>query len=371
MARIEALYRLRVAAAEARALARAIAVELTVEVPEAILARSPAIERDIVARIEDLREVAPGRQELHLSFSPELAAGGLPQLLNLLSGNASMLPGVELVDAELPAELIAQFPGPRHGIPGIRRRAGARARPLVATALKPRGATLEALAATAESFARGGGDLIKDDHNLVEGSFDRYAERVLRIRDAILHGSGAAGRASHPTIYLALLAGPLPEVERRLRFLEREGIDGALVAPGLLGLEGTRALLAGTDRIVMTHPSLSGPPAGGPIAPSFLHGVLHRLLGADAAVFVNHGGRFPISREECLAIAEQCRRPRDAWPATFPVPAGGMRFDRIDAMADDFGGDTIFLIGGDLLVREEGIEAGTRAFVERVSARFP
>jgi ribulose 1,5-bisphosphate carboxylase large subunit-like protein len=48
-----------------------------------------------------------------------------------------------------------------------------------------------------------------------------------------------------------------------------------------------------------------------------------------------------------------------------------MRFDRIEAMADDFGADTIFLIGGDLLVRPEGIEAGTRAFVERVRARFP
>jgi len=369
MARIEAIYRLRAAASEARALARAIAIELTVEVPETVIARFPSIERDIVARIEELREVSPGRQELRLSFSVDLAGGGLPQLLNLLSGNISMLPGVELVDAELPRELLDRFPGPRHGIEGIRRRVAAAGRPLVATALKPRGAPVAELATMAEAFARGGGDLIKDDHNLVEASFEAYRERVLRIRDAVRSGSDRSGRSAAPCAYLALLCGPLPEAERRLRFLEREGIDGVLVAPGLLGLEGTRGLLEGSDRIVMTHPSFTGPLAGGPVAPSFLHGALFRLLGADAAVFVNHGGRFPIAREECLAIAEQCRRPRGSWAPTFPVPAGGMRFDRIDAMVDDFGADTILLIGGDLLVREEGIEAATRAFHARVRAR--
>lgn len=368
MERIGALYRLSSPARDAPALARAIAVELTVEVPEPILARSPAIERDIVARIESLREVAPGRHELRLSFSPELADGGLPQIINLLSGNVSMLPGVELVDAELPAEILGRFRGPRHGIAGVRREVGAHGRPLVATALKPRGAPLAELAAFAESFARGGGDLIKDDHNLVEADFDRFAERVLRIRDAIRRGSLASGRSGGRCLYLALLAGPLPEAVRRLRFLEREEIDGVLVAPALFGLEATRALLDGTDRIVMTHPSASGPIAGGPVAPSFLHGVLHRLLGADAAVFVNHGGRFPISREECRAIAEQCRRVRGPWLPTFPVPAGGMRLEKIEEMTADFGPDTIFLIGGDLLGRPEGIEAATRDFVERVSA---
>jgi ribulose-bisphosphate carboxylase large chain len=368
MQRIEALYRLRTG--EPRALARAIAVELTVEVPEALLARSPALERDFVARIESLRELGMAVHELRLSFDPALAGGGLPQLLNLLSGNVSMLPGVELVDAELPRELLDRFSGPRHGIAGIRRRAGVEGRPLVATALKPRGATVEELVAMAEAFARGGGDLIKDDHCLVEESSDAYFERIRRVRDAVRRGSAAAGRAARPCLYLALLTGPLPELERRLRAVEREGIDGVLVAPALLGLEGTRALLDGSDRIVMTHPSFTGPVAGGAVAPSFLHGFLFRLLGADAAVFVHHGGRFPIRAEECIAIAEQCRRPRGAWRPTFPVPAGGMRFARIEAMAAELGPDTILLIGGDLLVREGGVEAGTAEFARRVEAAF-
>ncbi len=370
MGRIEVLYRLRVAAGEAQALARAVAIELTVEVPEGLLERYPAIEKDIVARLESLEEIAPGLHEVRLSIDPTLAAGGLPQLLNALSGNVSMLPSVELVDASIPDSILSQFPGPRFGIEGIRSRLGVPGRPIISTALKPRGAPIEDLVAIAEGFAAGGGEVLKDDHNLNEARFEDYRERVLRVRDAVRRGSEISGGRC---LYFALLLGPLPELERRLQFLASEGIEGVLVAPMLLGLEGTRALLAGTDRIVWTHPSFTGAiahPSGGGISPSFLHGVLFRAIGADAVVFANHGGRFPAAREECLALAAQCRRSRGSWRPSFPVPAGGMRFDRIDSLVGDFGADTIFLIGGDLLISEDGVEAGTRAFKDRVRSRF-
>ena len=367
---IIATYRLRTAAEDARSLARKVAVELTVEVPDALIARYPRIESEIVAEISSLEPEGPESSLLRLSFAPHLAEGGLPQLLNLLSGNVSMLPQVELLDAELPAPLLDRFPGPKHGIAGLRDRLGVTDRPIIATALKPRGAPLEDLVAVAESFARGGGEVIKDDHNLVEGSFDEYRTRVLAIRDAVRRGSQVSGR---PCLYHALLTGPIPELERRLAFLEAEGVDGVLVAPMLLGLEATRHLLAESTLFTWTHPSFTGAvahPAGGGVSPAFLHGTLFRLLGADAAVFVNHGGRFPISREDCLEIADQCRRPLGDLRATFPVPAGGMRLDRIDAMAADFGPDTILLIGGDLLIHPEGVEVGTRKFVGEVSERF-
>jgi len=367
--RIRAIYRLACPHSEARELAEAIAIELTVEVPRALIDRYPRISRDVVARIESLSEEG-GWSRLVPCFDPSLAGGGLPQLINLLSGNVSMLPGVELLGAELPPSLLAEHPGPRHGISGLRRRLGVEGRPIVATALKPRGAPLEDLERVAEEFARGGGEVVKDDHNLVDGSFEHYRERVLRIRDAVARGRSASGGAC---VYHALLTGPLPELERRLALLEEEEIEGVLVAPMLLGLEATRVLLSGTDRFVWTHPSFTGAvahPAGSVVSPAFLHGTLFRLLGADAAVFVNHGGRFPISREECIRVAEQCRRPRGAWRRTFPVPAGGMRFDRIESMAEDFGEDTILLIGGDLLIHPDGVEAGTRAFIDRVEGCF-
>ncbi|MGA1202686.1 MAG: hypothetical protein ACO4BJ_06845, partial [Planctomycetota bacterium] len=115
--RIRAIYRLACPHSEARELAEAIAIELTVEVPRALIDRYPRISRDVVARIESLSEEG-GWSRLVLSFDPSLAGGGLPQLINLLSGNVSMLPGVELLGAELPPSRLAEHPGPRHGISG-------------------------------------------------------------------------------------------------------------------------------------------------------------------------------------------------------------------------------------------------------------
>ncbi len=370
--RIEALYRVHRQMAgeygDVKDLARAIAVELTVEVPEALIARFPALERDVVARVDEIHE-SPDATEIQLSFDPSLAEGGLPQLINLLSGNVSMLPGIELLEASLPPTVESIFSGPKFGIQGIRERLGNFDRPIVATALKPRGAPLEEFERVAEAFSRGGGEVIKDDHNLVEGRFEDYAERVLRIRDAVRRGSESSGTKC---LYHALLTGPLDELERRIRFLESEEIDGVLVAPMLLGLEGTRQLIESTDRLVWTHPSFTGAvahPAGSVLSPAFLHGTLFRWLGADAVVFVNHGGRFPISRSDCRSIAESCRAPRGAIRTAFPVPAGGMTFDRIGSMIADYGHDTILLIGGDLLIHEAGIEEGTRKFLEAIAVQ--
>ena len=140
MDHIVATYRLRAVGEALRELARKVAVELTVEVPDPLIDRYPDIEGSIIPQIETAEEVGAETSILRLHFSPALADGGLPQWLNLLSGNVSMMPQVELLDAEFPAELLSRFPGPSHGIAGLRERLGVFGRPIIATALKPRGA---------------------------------------------------------------------------------------------------------------------------------------------------------------------------------------------------------------------------------------
>ena len=51
----------------------------------------------------------------------------------------------------------------------------------------------------------------------------------------------------------------------------------------------------------LAHPTLAG---AARIAPPCLFGKLFRMLGADAVVFPNHGGRFGYSPETCRAIAQ-------------------------------------------------------------------
>ncbi|MEA2786900.1 MAG: S-methyl-5-thioribulose 1-phosphate isomerase, partial [Candidatus Eremiobacteraeota bacterium] len=149
------------------------------------------------------------------------------------------------------------------------------------------------------------------------------------------------------------------------------GVRVVLVAPMVVGLPAFADLVDEFPEFVyLAHPSFGG---NARIAPSLLFGRILRLFGADAPIFVNYGGRFGYSQDECGALAATARAPwGDVRPA-LPVPAGGMRLDRVDELLDFYGTDTMLLIGGNLLLAEgDALRARAREFVssvERLSLR--
>ncbi|MDB5070621.1 MAG: Ribulose-bisphosphate carboxylase, partial [Candidatus Eremiobacteraeota bacterium] len=99
-----------------------------------------------------------------------------------------------------------------------------------------------------------------------------------------------------------------------------------------------------------------------------LFGRLFRLLGADAPIFVNYGGRFAYPQDECGALAAAARAPWGNVRPALPVPAGGMRLDRVDELLEFYGPDTMLLIGGNLLLAEgDALLARAREFVDKVA----
>ena len=103
------------------------------------------------------------------------------------------------------------------------------------------------------------------------------------------------------------------------------------------------------------------------IAPPLLIGKLFRLLGADAVVFPNHGGRFGYSPDTCRRSRSAALRrlATDCGPCV-PVPAGGMTPTRVPEMLDFYGADIMLLIGGALLAARERLTEETAAFVAAV-----
>ena len=102
------------------------------------------------------------------------------------------------------------------------------------------------------------------------------------------------------------------------------------------------------------------------IAPPLLLGKLFRLLGADAVVYPNHGGRFGYSPETCREIAATALAKRNGRKPALPVPAGGMTTDRVREMLDFYGADIMLLIGGGLLSARDRLVEETAAFVTAV-----
>ncbi len=363
--RLRAVYRLERPLAEAEELARALAVEQTVEVPEAII--WPAIRERLVGAVESV-EKADGACLAAVTYAPELAQD-LFALQSVAYGNVSMVPGVRLVDLIPPAALVASLPGPSHGIAGVRRRRGVLGRPLLATALKPRGSSHEHLAAIAGSFARGGGDLVKDDQNLVD-SFEVFRERVLACAAAVDRANQASGREC---LYLPHVGGPSDELERRVEFLAAAGVAGALVCPLIVGLDALRTLSANWPLIFMAHPSLTGAYTHGGsqgVAPGVLLGTLFRLAGADVSIFPDLGGRFGYPEEACRAITERLQEPLGGLAPAFPAPAGGISVDDVAEVAARYGPDAAVLIGGSLLAHPAGVEDATRMAMDRLREAF-
>ena len=362
-------YRVSGTEAEARAKAEAICVEQTVEFPRELLPAGP-IPDEIVGRVEAFEPEDPAAFRIRISYAVECAGGDLVQLLNVVFGNISLMPGIRVMGLGLPEAVTRGFRGPRFGRAGLRERCGVRRRPLLCSALKPMGLSAEDLAAQAHAFALGGIDLIKDDHGLSDQPFCRYEDRVAACAEAVARANRITGGR---TLYLPHVSGPADQVFARARRAKDVGAGGLLVCPALVGFDTMRCL-AEDDSLalpVMAHPAFGGSLVSAPgngFSHGALFGALTRLAGADLSVYPNFGGRFSFSREECVEIAEATRAPLGGLAPSFPAPGGGMTTDRARDLVEVYGRDFALLIGGGLHRRGPDLADNVRHFVGLLEA---
>jgi ribulose-bisphosphate carboxylase large chain len=354
LSRLLATYHIRSDARSIDERARAIAVEQSVEMPLTAI-EDAWVSSEIVGRVESVREIAAGLYEARIALATATVGEDAGQLVNMLFGNSSIHDDVTLEDVEFLAELTKKFGGPRHGLHELRRRVNAGRRALTCSALKPQGLAPERLAELARRFADGGIDYIKDDHGLADQTYSPFVARV----DAI-----TAALAGKPARYIPSLTGDLDALRQQAAIARSAGIDTLMVAPMVSGLSNFHRLAAeNPDMAFLTHPSLAGPSR---IAPPLLYGKIFRLLGADAVVFPNHGGRFGYSPDTCRGIAKAALEERHGLRPAVPVAAGGMSRERVPEMLDFYGADIMLLIGGGLLEARERLADATAAFVTEV-----
>ena len=153
-------------------------------------------------------------------------------------------------------------------------------------------------------------------------------------------------------------------MRRQIALATDVGLDTVLIAPMIAGLSNFHRLVRENPSIAfIAHPSMAG---AARIAPACLLGKLFRVLGADAVVFPNYGGRFGYSTETCRALAQAALADHATLRPCVPVPAGGMTTDRVPEMLEFYGADVMLLIGGSLLEAREHLVEATSAFVAEV-----
>ena len=281
MAWLTATYLMRSEPERIEARAEALAIEQSVECPlEAV--RDQRILDEIVARVASIEHVDGDLYRVEVNVAVATTGGETAQLINMLFGNASLWDFVQFVGLELPPALLATFPGPRHGIEGIRALLDAPRRPLTAAAMKPQGMSVEQLAVIRRTFALAGVDVVKDDHGIADQTYSPFAERVRACQAAAAEAVRATGK---PSFYAPHLIGTPRLLREHARIARDEGVRIVLVAPMVVGLPAFRELVDEFPEFVyLAHPSFGG---AARIAPALLFGRLFRLLGADAPIFVN------------------------------------------------------------------------------------
>jgi ribulose-bisphosphate carboxylase large chain len=362
---IEVVYRVRAGADEVDARAEALLLEQTVELPRSAL-RTAFVRERLVGRVVSVEPV--GAREYRVTLAqPAIAAADDPaQLLNVLFGNCSLQPDVELEDVLLPPSIVGMLGGPRFGIAGLRRLLGVSGRAITASVLKPIGLSVDEAASLCATLARSGLDIVKDDHGLADHSFNPFAQRVRACLAATRESAQKTGRG---TLYVPNLIGTPGEVLSQARQARQLGVEAVMVSPMLVGLPFLNELAGEVGMPVLAHPAFGGSQR---IAPCALLGRLFPLFGADAVIYPNFGGRFSYSREVCAGIAAALRSPRAGIEPAFPVPAGGMTVENMPAVLGLYGPDTVLLIGGSILDSpdEAGLLSRSRQFVEAVRS-FP
>lgn len=360
--RIGITYLLTVSAGEdPAARAREIALEQTVELPDG---RYPEyIEHRVVGRVDAL-ERDGARWRVTISYDPITAGDDLPQFLNLLFGNISLMQGIQVVGLELPASVLRRFSGPRFGIAGIRQLTGAVDRPLLCAAAKPMGLSSNALADRCRAFARAGIDIIKDDHGITNQPTSPFEERVPRCQDAV---AAADAESGNHALYFPNVTSPIAALPARLDCARRAGCRGVIVSPMLVGIDAIHWIAETYGLAVFAHPTFTGAlfhPEHG-VTPEILYGQLFRLAGSDGVVYTNAGGRFPFAEGVCEAINTHLREPLGNLKPAFPVAGGGVDVERVPYWIDRYGRDMVFLIGSSLYARPD-LEQASRELVEAV-----
>jgi ribulose-bisphosphate carboxylase large chain len=346
-ARLQAFYKVQSDARSIEDRARAIAIEQSIETPLAAV-RETFIITEVAGQVAAIEDLGGGWFQVRIDLAAETAGEDAGQLLNMLFGNCSLYEGVILDDVVFPPELVAVFGGPRHGIAGLRARAGAQARALTSSALKPQGLSPAQLAELTFKLALGGIDFIKDDHGLANQRFSPFEERVRACSAAARKAAALSGKKA---CYVPNLYGHFGEIEKQIGIARSEGLGTVMIAPMISGVPALQALRrAHPDFAILAHPALTG---AGRISP-YLFAKLFRLFGADAFIFPNPGGRFSYSNACCQMIADYLRTASGGLLPSLPVPAGGMTLQRVPELLDFYGRDTMLLIGGALLSAPPG-----------------
>jgi ribulose-bisphosphate carboxylase large chain len=312
--------------------------------------------------------------------------GNMPQILSSIAGNIFGMKAVEnlrLESIHWPPGLMRSFPGPVHGIGGIRKLLRVPERPLTGTIVKPKvGLNEKEHAMSAYEAWTGGVDIVKDDENLSNMSFNRFEKRIsetLKMRER------AEKETGERKMYMPNVTAETMEMLRRARFVKDAGNEYMMVDIITAGWAGLQTLSnENRDLKLVMHEHRAGHAA---FTRNKRHGIsmmvvaeASRLIGVDQIHIGTVIGKMEGREDEVRSIGEEIEHRiirehghvlSDDWgriKPVFAVCSGGLHAGHVPALVKILGKDIIIQAGGGIWGHPNGGAAGARSIRQAVDA---
>ena len=330
---------------------------------------------------------------VHIAYPIELfEVGNMSGILSSICGNIlgmKILSSLRVCDIKFPKEVVEQYPGPAHGIEGIRKITNVYDRPFTGTIVKPKvGLTSKQHAQVGYQAWSGidgqGLDIVKDDENLTSQSFNDFDTRMkltFEMKDK------AEKETRQKKLYLANIThSNFDEMMRRSDVVKSLGGEVCMLDVVTLGFGAVETYRRkNTGQIIHAHRAMHGAITR---QPGFTISMLvlakvYRMLGVDLLHVGTAGaGKMEGSAREVITIVkaieqdsiesdEEMEALGQEWYGMKPVMAvasGGLQPAKIPVVVERMGHDIVCQMGGGCHGHPEGTAVGAKAIVEAVEA---
>lgn len=300
-------------------------------------------------------------------------AGSIPQLLSSITGNVFGLKeivGLRLEDLDFPEVFVKSFPGPALGIEGIRALTGVKDAPLTGSIIKPKlGLTSVRHAEACMEVWGGGVNLVKDDENLANMTFDNFYTRVDEVTRRMKEKNYLEiGKAK---IHAFNITASYEEMMKRANYVRDSGANCLMIDVLTAGFAATQGI-RNRNYGLMIHGHRAMHAA---FTRSRQYGIsmlviakLARLAGIDSFHTGTVVGKMEGGKEEVVTINNFLRSEWYGLKTTLPTASGGLHPGHIPDLVSILGKDLLMNFGGGIHGHPDGTPAGARAIVQSLNA---
>lgn len=314
----------------------------------------------------------------------------IPQLLSGIAGNIFGMKAVSnlrLIDAHLPEAFVKKNKGPWLGTTAFQDILKKKEGPLTSTVPKPKiGLTVQQHLDISRDGWRGGLDIIKDDENLTDQSFNRFKARVegmSKIKNEVEQETGDIKDA------FINVTAETKEMEKRVKILHENGFRYFMVdvvTTGFSAVQTMRDIAEDYNMAIHAHRAMHAT-----FTKHKTHGIsmyflakLMRLIGVDNLHIGTVVGKLDSPKEDVLAMRDLLLNEKvseglhgtdyldQSWGSlkrTVPVASGGLHPGTIPEVMKIYDtNDMAIQIGGGVHGHPDGTYGGAKATIQAIEA---